>query len=328
MKVPSVLFTGSGGTEVICLGETEIRPPGVGEVTVEIAAAGLNRADILQRKGMYPAPAGAPRDVPGLEFSGTVIERGAASTMWPVGAQVMAIVAGGAMAKRITLHERELMPVPRGVELTDAAAIPEAFLTVWDAFSQALLVAGETALIHAAASGIGTAALQLCRAMGVRALATTRSANKLALITKHGIVDGDGIVVADNQFSAAVLERSLTGVNMILDCIGASYFEENIRSLALRGRLVLLGTMGGASGPAPIGMLLGKRATVIGTVMRARSLEEKCALAQAATARLIPMFERGLLVPVIDAKTSMAQCANAHKIMEDNKTVGKLVLVW
>jgi NADPH:quinone reductase len=329
-EVEAMVFRGAGGVEVIAVGTTSIREPGEGEVVVEIVAAGLNRADILQRKGMYPAPPGAPANVPGLEFAGTVASCGNAAKRWAVGAPVMGIVAGGAMARRIVVHERELMPVPAGMALTDAAAIPEVFLTAWDAFTQAHLVAGEIALIHAAASGVGTAALQLCRAMGVRALATTRSADKLAALAQFGVAPGDGIVVVDNGFAAAVQARvgAVGGANMILDCVGAAYFEENLRALAPRGRMVMLGTMGGAVGPAPFGMLLGKRATVIGTVMRARPLEEKIAIAQAASARLVPMFERGQLTPVIDTSLPMHECGRAHQLMEANGNIGKIVVVW
>jgi NADPH:quinone reductase-like Zn-dependent oxidoreductase len=234
------------------------------------------------------------------------------------------------MARRITVHERELMPVPRGLDVVDAAAIPEAFLTAWDALVlQAGLAAGETALVHAAASGVGTAALQLVRAIGARALASTRSAAKLPVLEPFGLRAEDGIAVADGRFSAAVMARTgNAGAQVILDCIGAAYLEENLRALATRGRLILLGTMGGATGPAPIGMLLGKRATMIGTVLRARPLEEKMALARLAAARLVPMFERGLLRPVVDVVLPMAAVAEAHARMEQDQNVGKIVLRW
>ena len=330
MKVPAIRFRGAGGPEVIALDEIDVRDPGAGEVQVEIAAAGLNRADVLQRKGFYPAPPGAPPDVPGLELAGNVVACGPGATMFEVGAAVMAVVAGGAMARRITLHERELSPVPRGLELPDAAAIPEAFLTAWDALvTQARLTAGETVLIHAAASGVGTAALQIARAIGARALGTTRSAEKLPALAAHGLADGDGIVPANGRFAGDVQARVRAGADVILDCVGAAYFEENLRALAPRGRLVLLGTLGGGGGgAAPIGMILGKRATIIGTVMRARPLEEKIALARVATTHLVPLFERGALAPVVFAVMPMTACADAHARMERDENVGKLVLAW
>lgn len=330
MGVPAIRFVRAGGPEVIELGETEVRAPGAGEVQVEIAAAALNRADVLQRRGLYPAPPGSPPDVPGLELSGRVIARGPGATLWAEGAEVMAIVGGGAMARRITLHERELMPVPAGVGLVEAAAIPEAFLTAWDALVlQAQLAAGERVLIHAVASGVGTAAVQLARAVGAVPLGTSRTAGKLARVHGLGLAPDDAVVPDGGKFAAAVAARTGgAGVPVILDCVGAAYFEENLRALAPRGRLILLGTLGGATGPAPIGMLLGKRATVIGTVMRARGLEEKIGLARLASARLVPLFERGLLAPVIDAVLPMTACADAHARMERDETVGKLVLTW
>ncbi len=330
MRVPAIRFCRAGGPEVIELGELEVRDPGPGEVQVEIVAAGLNRADILQRRGLYPAPAGAPGDVPGLELAGHVVARGAGATRFDDGAAVMAIVAGGAMARRITLHERELCPVPRGLALTAAAAIPEAFLTAWDALvTQAGLGGGEVMLVHAAASGVGTAALQVARAIGARAIGTTRTAAKLPALTGHGLADGDGLVVGDGRFAAAVQARSAGGAHVILDCVGATYFEENLRALAPRGRLVLIGSLGGGGGgPAPIGMILGKRATIIGTVMRSRPLEEKLALAQLASTRLVPLFERGLLAPVVDTVMPMTACAEAHARMEGDHNVGKIVLAW
>jgi len=331
MIVPCMRYRGAGGVEVIEAGELEVRDPGYGEVQVEIAAAGLNRADVIQRRGMYPAPPGAPPDVPGLELAGRVVARGPGTSLWKDGDAVMGITSGGAMARRITLHERELMPVPAGMSLEDAAAIPEVFLTAWDALvRQAHLRAGEVALIHAAGSGVGTAAIQLCRAIGVRPLATSRRAAKLQAILGLGLAEGDGIVAGDPPaFAGQVSERTGgKGAQVILDSIGAAYFEENVRAVASRGRIVLIGTMGGAQGKAPIGMMLGKRVTVIGTVMRARPLEEKVAVAREAAAELVPMFERGLLRPVIDRVLPIAELADAHARMEADDNVGKIVLRW
>jgi NADPH2:quinone reductase len=250
--------------------------------------------------------------------------------MFEVGAAVMAIVGGGAMARRITVHERELAPVPRGIDVVAAAAIPEAFLTAWDAMvTQARLGGGETVLVHAAASGVGTAALQIARAIGARAIATTRTAAKLAPLAAFGLADGDGIVVESGRFAPAVQAKTGGGAQVILDAVGAAYFDENLRALAPRGRLVLIGTLGGGGGtPPPIGMMLGKRLTVIGTVMRARPLEEKIELARLATTRIVPLFERGVLAPVIDQIMPMTACADAHARMERDENVGKIVLRW
>jgi putative PIG3 family NAD(P)H quinone oxidoreductase len=332
VRVEAVVFRGAGGPEVIALGETEVRDPGAGEVQVEISAAGVNRADVLQRRGLYPAPAGFPSDVPGLEFAGTVVARGPGASLWAEGAQVMGITGGGAMARRITLHERELVAVPAGVSLVDAAAIPEVFWTAWDALvRQARLGAGETVLVHAATSGVGTAALQVARAIAARPLATARTAAKLATVVglDLGVSAADVIEVSEAKFAAAVHARTGNrGADVVLDLVGASYFEEDVRALATRGRIVLLATMGGASGNAPLGMLLGKRATVIGSVLRARPLEEKIELAREIAARVVPLFERGLLRPVIDSVLPMSDCAAAHVRMESNANIGKLVLRW
>lgn len=324
-------YRGPGGVEVIEDGELEIREPGYGEVMVEIAAAGLNRADVIQRRGFYPAPPGAPPDVPGLELAGRVAQRGPGTTLWKDGDAVMAITGGGAMAKAITLHERELIPVPAGLPLEDAAAIPEAFLTAWDAMvRQAGLRGGQVALIHAAGSGVGTAAIQIARAIGARPIGTSRRSAKLEAVRGLGLAAGDGLVVADPPGFAADVAR-LTGgrgAEVVLDTVGGSYLEENVRAVATRGTIVLLATAGGGTGKAPITMMLGKRVTAIGSVMRARPLEEKIALARAAAAELIPMFERGLLRPVVDRVLPMHELAAAHARMEADENVGKIVLRW
>jgi len=331
MRVEAITYVGAGGVDVIRVGETEVRDPGFGEIQVEVVAAGLNRADVLQRRGMYPAPAGVVADVPGLELAGRVVAHGPGATLWPEGAEVMAIVPGGAMARRITLHEREAMPVPRGISMTDAAAIPEAFLTAWDAFTRAGLAAGETVVIHAAASGVGTAAVQLARAAGARPIATSRTRGKIdrLLGLELGVAGGDAIVVAGNRFATEIQARtSGRGAEVVLDCVGAAYLEENLIALAVCGRMVLIGTLGGATGPAALGLLLRKRLTMIGTVMRARPLEQKIEIARAATIAVVPLFERGALRPVIDTVLPMREAAAAHLRMEADDTLGKLVLAW
>jgi putative PIG3 family NAD(P)H quinone oxidoreductase len=330
MRAECMRYRGAGGVEVIERGEIEVREPGHGEVTVEVAAAGLNRADVLQRRGFYPAPPGSPPDVPGLELAGRVVARGPGASLWKDGDAVMAIVGGGAFARRVTLHERELMPVPAGRSLEEAAAIPEVFLTAWDALVlQAGLRAGENVLVHTVASGVGTAAVQLARAIGARPLGTTRSAGKLGPVQALGLDEGDGIVVGEPPaFAPVVLARSGIGAQVVLDTVGASYFEENLRALAPRGRMIMLGTLGGAQGKAPIGMMLGKRLTITGSVMRARALEEKIEVARRASAELVPLFERGLLRPVVDTVVPMHELASAQQRMEADANVGKIVLRW
>lgn len=328
MRVPAITYRAAGGTEVIALGETDVREPGGGEVVVEVAAAGLNRADVLQRQGLYPPPPGVVSDVPGLEFSGRIASVGPAADRFAVGDAVMGLVPGGAMAKRLVVHERELMPVPRGLGVIEAAAIPEAFVTAWDAMDQARLGAGETVVVHAAGSGVGCAALQIAHVLGARAIATSRTPDKLAKLKALGI-PADGITTESAKFADQV--RHLTsgvGAAVVLDCVGAAYLEENLRALGQRGRLVLIGTLGGGKATLPIGMVLGKRITVIGTVMRSRPLEEKIALAQVASSRLVPLFESGRLRPIIDRVMPMTEVADAHGVMENNANVGKIVLRW
>jgi NADPH2:quinone reductase len=329
MRARAVKFRGAGGVDVIELGELEVRDPGAGEVRVAIAAAGLNRADLLQRRGFYPAPPGAPPDVPGLEYAGTVEAVGAGVTAVAVGDRVMAIAGGGAMATHIVAHERELVRVPDAMSLEDAAAVPEVFFTTYDAlFRQAELALGETVLIHAVGSGIGTAAIQLAGCAGVRPIGTSRSQAKLDRCAELGLADG--IVVGDDKAFAAKL-AALTGgrgADVILDGVGGAYLEENLRALASRGRLVVIGMMGGTGATLPLNLLLAKRARILGTVLRSRPLEEKAALAQDFAARVLPLFEIGALRPVVDAVLPMTDVAEAHRRMEQNENVGKLVLRW
>jgi putative PIG3 family NAD(P)H quinone oxidoreductase len=324
----AVTINGAGGVDVLSLGTLEVREPGPHEVLVEVAAAGLNRADTLQRRGFYPAPTGAPANVPGLEYAGIVGAVGEGVSMWSAGDRVMAIAGGGGMATHIVAHERELIEVPEKLTLEQAAAVPEVFLTAYDAmFVQAGLAMGETVLIHSIGSGIGTAALQLALAGGAHPIGTTRTAAKLERCIELGLTNG--IVVDDKTFRSRVEE--LTGGDMadvILDTVGAAYLDENIGSLATRGRMVIIGLMGGVSGTAPLGKLLAKRATVIGSVLRARPLEEKAALAREFAARIVPLFEREALVPVIDTVMPMGDVAAAHERMEANESFGKIVLRW
>lgn len=327
-KARAVRIREPGGVEVLELGEVAVRAPGHGEVRVEVSAAGLNRADIMQRKGLYPAPAGAPADVPGLEFAGTVAALGEGARGWSVGDRVMGITAGGAMCERVVMHARELIPVPAAMSLTDAAAVPEVFLTAWDAlFLQAKLTMGEVALVHSVASGVGTAAVQLCRAAGVRVIGTARSAEKLERVKALGL--SDGVVARDGRFADEV-ERltSSRGVDVVLDAVGAAYFAENLHVMAPLGRLVMLGLMGGAQADVSLAPLLMKRLRVLGTVLRARPLEEKATLAREFTRTVLPLFASGALRPVVDAVLPMSEVGEAHARMERNDTVGKLVLVW
>ena len=317
----AVRITKPGGPEVLTLGEIEVRDPGGGELSVEVVACGLNRADCLQRRGVYPAPAGYAPDIPGLEYAGRVAAVGPDVQQFAVGDHVMGITGGGAMATRILVHEREAIPVPKGMSLIDAAAIPEVFLTAYDAVHrQAGLRMGETLLVHAIASGIGTAALQLGQAAGAVVYGTSRSAHKLERCAGMGLKHG--ICVTDGTFAKRVK------ADVILDTVGASYLTENIKALKSNGRMVTIGLLGGISGTLPLGLVLMKRATLIGSVLRSRPLEEKAALAADFTRTILPLFESHVLSPVVDAVLPMSDIAIAHAEMESNKTFGKLVLTW
>ncbi len=314
-----------GGPEVLSIEEREIRPPGPGEVLVEVAAAGLNRADCLQRMGVYPAPPGVFPDVPGLEYAGVVAEVGVDVRSVAPGERVMGICAGGGMASLLLAHERELVPVPAGMSLTDAAAVPEVFFTAYDAlFVQAGVGLGQVALIHAVGSGIGTAALQLCLAAGATPIGTSRSEEKLARAAALGLVHG--ICTKEGGFADAVLAVAKGGVDVVLDTIGAKYLEENVRSIATSGQIVTIGLLGGAKATLPLGALVAKRARIGGSVLRSRPLEEKAALAQSFRRAVLPLLESGRVRPVVDSVMPMESVAEAHLRMEANETFGKIVI--
>lgn len=324
----AVFIRGKGGVEVLDIAPFAPREPGPGELLVEVGAAALNRADVLQRKGFYPAPPGVPADIPGLEYAGTVVATGPGVLGFARGDRVMGIVGGGAMATHVIVHEREAIPVPEGMSLADAAAVPEVFLTAYDAlFVQAGLRAGETVLLHAVGSGVGTAALQLALAAGARPIGTSRTAEKLERCRPLGLVDG--VVVEEGKFAEKV--KALTGgagADVILDTVGAAYLGENVRAVASKGRVVVVGLLGGAKAELPLGLLLDRRARVIGTVLRSRPLEEKAALAREFARLVVPLFASGRLRPVVDAVLPMDEVREAHLRMEQNVTFGKVVLVW
>jgi len=316
-----------GGPEVLELAEFSARPPGYGEILVRVEAAGLNRADLLQRRGLYPAPPGSPADIPGLEYAGVVEAIGEGVTEWKVGDRVMGIVGGGAMATHVTVSAREAIPVPSRLSSAEAAAIPEAFLTAYDAlFLQAGLRMGESVLIHAVGSGVGTAALQLAREAGALVIGTSRSQEKLDRGKAMGL---EASILVEGGFAEKVREHTGgRGADCILDLVGAAYFEENLAALANRGRMICVGLLAGAKANLPLGTLLSKRITLIGTVLRSRAPEEKALLARRFADEVLPLFERGRLSPVVEAVLPFEQVAEAHRLLESNRTFGKVVLAW
>jgi NADPH2:quinone reductase len=317
-----------GGPEVLELGELMLRDPGPHEVLVEIEAAGLNRADCLQRRGVYAAPPGVAAAVPGLEFAGRVAALGAEATRFKLGDPVMAITGGGAMATHTLAHEGELLPVPAGLTSVEAAALPEAFMTAYDALVlQGGMSLGQQVLIHAVGSGVGTAALQLALALGATPIGTSRKPDKLRRVEALGLVHG--IATSDGKFAERV--RELGGgrlADLILDTVGARYLAENLKALAPRGRVVVIGLLGGVNGELPLGLLVAKRATLTGSVLRSRSLGEKLELTAAFAAAVLPLFASGRLKPVIEDVLPMQAIQQAHARMESDDLFGKLVLRW
>jgi putative PIG3 family NAD(P)H quinone oxidoreductase len=309
----------------------EIPAPTVGpeEVLVQVRAGGLNRADLQQALGRYPPPPGIAPDLAGMEFSGEIRALGARAQRFAIGARVMGLIQGAAFAEQVVVHERTLMPVPAPLDLVDAAAVPEAFLTALDALvSQGNLVAGEWVLIHAAASGVGTAAIQLVRALGARAIGTVRSATKAQILRELG---ADQVIVCSRdapRFADEVRKTSEGGVHIALDLVGGNYVPETLASLRTRGRLLLVGLLGGHQVPLDLGLVLRQRLMIQGTVMRARPIEERIAVAQLGTGMLVPLLESKRIRPVIHARLPMASIREAARQLQDGDTVGKVVLTW
>ena len=316
-----------GRPEVLEIGEIELPEPGPTQVLVQVEAAGLNRADCLQRRGFYPAPPGVPADVPGLEIAGVVEALGAEVEDWAPGDRVMGIVGGGGMAERVVTEARELMCVPEGLSLEQAAAIPEAFLTAYDAVVlQGGLLNGESVLFHAVASGVGTAGIQLATVVGATSVGTSRTADKLSRCSLLGL--DHAVIVEDGQFADQVLGAVPGGVDVILDTIGAAYLAQNIEVIAKKGRIIVIGLMGGVKAELSLGALLAKRASIAGSVLRSRTAEEKAELTTAFSSEMLGKFKTGELRPIIDDVLPMTRIQTAHARMDANETFGKLVLSW
>jgi putative PIG3 family NAD(P)H quinone oxidoreductase len=324
----AVLFGGKGGPEVIEWRDAADPAPARGEVLVRVRAAALNRADLLQRRGLYPPPPGTREDIPGLELAGEVVEVGAGVTAWKPGDRVMAIASGEAQAELTVVHERMLLRVPEGLSLEDAGAIPEAGVTSHDAlFTLGGLRPGWPVLVHAVGSGVSTAALQIAKAAGATVIGTSRTADKLERARALGM--DHGILVAKDEARFAEEVKRLTGKRgcpLVLDFVGAPYAAENLAALAPGGRIVVIGTMGGAKATLDLSLLMRTRATIVGTVLRPRPLEEKIAATQAFARDVLPLVAAGRVKPVVDAVLPAARVREAHERMERNESFGKLVL--
>lgn len=297
-------------------------------VRVRVRAAGLNRADILQRLGRYPAPPGYPQDIPGMEFAGEVVEAGDDARRWKVGDRVFGIIGGGGQAEYVTVPENTLAPIPPNLDWAEAAAVPEVFMTAHDAlFTQCGLQMGETVLIHAAGSGVGTAASQLVRAAGATAFGTSRTADKLEKAKEFGLTESCVASGDPMNFVDAVQQWTKdSGVDVVLDLVGAAYLKANLASLATKGRLILVGTTSGSRAEIDYSIAMGKRLRIIGTSLRTRSLEEKATATRLFAQHVVPLLASGAVRPVLDKIFKMEEVRAAHQRIESNESFGKVVL--
>ncbi len=345
----AVVLTEFGEPDVLRITEVPVPTPAADEILVRVHATSLNRADLLQRRGFYPNPFPGDFDIPGMEFAGEVVAApsGAASpsgpatssgaatsharaTRWKPGDHVMGIVSGGAYAEYLTIPADQAMRTPRGMALHDAAAIPEVFITAWDALVlQGGLTPGGRALVHAGASGVGTAAIQICRAMGAW-IAVTCSGSRSNGDKVQACRDLGANLVIDytkDDFATAIAHATDgKGVDVVLDVIGGDYTVRNVACLALKGRIIQVGTMAGPSTNFNVASLMPKRASITGTVLRPRPKEEKIAVSRAFADALLPDFDAGVLKPIIDTRFALDQIVDAHRHMEANANIGKIVV--
>ena len=320
----AVVLRSHGGPEVLTLEDVADPVPGPDEVLIDVAATAVNRADLLQRMGLYPDPRNRQPEIPGLEFAGTVSAVGERVTMWRPGDRVMGIDAGGGYASRVATHERQLLAVPAGIDLIDAAAIPEVFLTAWDALVlQGGLTSGRWALVHAGASGVGTAAIQIAVAVGAR-VAVTCSAGKAGVCSSLGA----HLVLQRSPHDWLTDARAAVpaGFDTILDVIGGEEVDRNLQAVATKGTIVQVGLMGGGRTQVNVGRLLERRAHWVGTTLRTRPTEEKIAVTRRFATEVLPLFDDGRLHPVIDSRFPLSRVADAHRHMEANSNAGKIVI--
>lgn len=324
----AVVVTRPGGPEVLQVRDVPRPEPGSGELLVRVRSSALNRADLLQRGGRYPAPPGAPTDILGLEFAGEVTAVGSGVRDWREGDRVFGIVGGGGHAEFVVAHERAVAAVPDSLSWDEAGATPEAFITAHDALvTQAQLRPGERVLVHAVGSGVGLAAAQLIRAFGATAYGTTRTEDKLDRARQYGVDDGialgNGVEALRGAVDAWTAGR---GVDVVLDLVGGPYVSASIEALSLKGRLILIGTIAGGQAELPLRAMLSKRLTVRGTVLRARPLEEKVLATRLFAAEVVPLLARGTVMVPIDRAFDIDDVAEAHAYLEGNASFGKVVL--
>lgn len=325
----AVKIVSFGGVEGLQVAEVADAPQATTDrVRVRVRAAGLNRADILQRLGRYPAPPGYPQDIPGLEFAGEVESVGEDARVWKIGDRVFGITGGGAQAEYVTVPEATLARIPDNLDWVQAASIPEVFMTAHDAlFTQCELQIGERVLIHAAGSGVGTAASQLVKAAGGVAYGTSRTPEKLERAKDFGLSQSVAVGNDSSKFAAAVEEWTKgEGVNVVLDLVGAAYLKANLESLATKGRLIFVGTTSGAKAEIDYSIVMRKRLRTMGTSLRTRSLEEKATATRLFAEHVVPLLESGSVRPVVDSVFKMDEVREAHRRIESNETFGKVIL--
>ena len=324
----AVVITHFGGPEVLEIHDVPKPQPGPEEVLVHVRGTALNRADLLQRQGRYAAPPGAAANIPGLEFAGEVAELGTNAHRWRKGDRVMGIIGGGAHAEFVTAHQDAVCAVPPNLEWSTAGAVPEVFITAYDALQQAGFKAGENVLIHAVGSGVGLSATQLVRALGGRAFGTSRTPDKIERAVAFGLESGYEVPEPGALSGLAAFARNVTGggFDVVLDLNGGPYFAASLEAMALRGRLILIGGVAGGKTDVDLYQILGKRLHIIGTVLRARSLEEKIAITGTFAREVVPLLAQGTIQPVIDSVFPLEQIQDAHRRLESNETFGKVVL--
>jgi putative PIG3 family NAD(P)H quinone oxidoreductase len=324
--VRAVLADGAGGPEVLAVREVPDPEPSAGEVVLDVAAAGLNRADLLQRQGFYPPPPGAS-DVLGMECSGTVSAVGAGVEGWEVGDQACALLSAGAYATQVAVPVGQLMPVPEGIDLVAAAALPEVAATVWsNVFMLAALQPGEVLLVHGGAGGIGSFAIQLATRLGARVLTTAGTAEKRDFCRSLGAEVA--IDYHDEDFVEVVKDHTDgAGANVILDNMGAAYLERNVTALATEGRLVVIGLQGGAKGELDLNALMRKRCAILATTLRARPSEEKAAICASVVEHVWPLVADGTVREIVDTSFQLDDVRRAHELMESGSHSGKILLL-
>ena len=320
----AVVLRSHGGPEVLTIEEVDDPSPGRDDIVIDVGHTAINRADILQRMGMYPDPRRRALEIPGLEYAGVVSEVGADVAGWSVGDPAMGIEAGVCYAEKVVTHARQALPVPDSIASADAAAVPEVFLTAWDALVvQGGLTSGRWALVHAGASGVGTAGIQIAKAIGAR-IAVTCSAGKMDACRELG---ADVVLErSPADWLAALSAQVPGGVDVVLDVIGGEETDRNLKAVRSDGTIVQVGLMGGANASVNVGLILSKRITWIGTTLRARPVERKLALSQRFIDEVLPLFEGGALRPVVDSRFAFAYIADAHRHMEANANVGKILI--